>query len=129
MPNQATRLRRKLLGLPTNAKELHFGNETIVVSRLGCKACTSRFIVVGNSPDVLMSWISQLLGAETGFRCFPHQTYTVWVFRSTQEANQAVNRFKDRDHIDLPPFVPQFMRTHPMYLMEVVNPPEELLRL
>ena len=130
MPNQATRGRRKAAGLPTNVQKLICDNDNeLFVSRLGSKICTTRFVVVGNSPLVLMSWIGALLDCGTGFRLYPHQTYTVWVFSSTNDAACAIKRFNERKVIELPCYVPQSMRTHPMYLMNLVNVSKEMERL
>ena len=129
MPNQATRKRRQALNLPTNVKILKCDNETLLVSRLGPKQCTTRFVVVGNSPQVTMCWIGALFGCETGFRLFPHEEYTVWVFKSIHEANSGIDRFKARNTIELPWYVPNWMRKHPMYVMDLVSSTDEYLTL
>ena len=129
MPNQATRRRRRAVDMPTNMKTLKCDERVYRVSRLGDKPCTTRFLVVGNSPDVTMCWIGDLLGSQTGFRLFPHINYTVWKFNSVDEANCAIDRFRSRAIIELPWYVPNLMRTHPMYLMELLNPDTDLVKL
>ena len=130
MPNQSTRIRRREAKLPTNVQTVKCSNgETFRMSRLGSKPCSTQFIVVGNSPDVTLSWIGALLGCEKGFRLYPQETYTVWIFNTKEDASRGVNRFRQRGTAELPVYVPKSMRTSFMYLLEVVDPPPALLKL
>jgi len=130
MPNQATRRRRRQAGLPSNVQRLDDGDKIILVSRLGTKqVASSCFLVLGGSPDVLMSWLSPFMNAGTGFRVECAPSYTVWVYRSIEAASAAIQHFSTRNTMELPPFVPSALRHTYMFLMDVVNPSEDMQRL
>lgn len=138
MPNQATRIRRHRAGLPSNVQTLlddYDNNDdavdaSILVSRLGPKqVASSVFLVLGNSPNVLMSWLTPFTNSQTGIRLDNNPAYTIWFYKTVEEASLAVQQFTTRKTMMLPPFVPDKIRHVPMFLMDVIRPNEHLMYL
>lgn len=131
MPNQATRRRRQQAGLPSNLQKIHEGNDdeaTILASRFGPRqVASSRFLLLGNSPDVLMSWLAPFMNSETGFRLDYNPTYTVWIYDTAEEASYAVQQFNTRT-MKIPEYVPDRIRHMPLFLMDVVRPNANMLK-
>lgn len=75
---------------------------------------------MGNSPDVTMCFIGYLLGSQCGFRLEDHPQYTVWSFPTLDAAGAGVRRFRTRTSIELPCYVPGWMRH--MFLLDVCIP-------
>ena len=141
MPNQATRRRRRQAGLPSNVETLldehneelgwSMDGARILVSRIGpeLQVASSAFLVLGNSPDVLMSWLTPFTNSQTGYRIETNPTYTIWFYKTVEQASFAVQEFKKRKTIKLPDFVPDRIRYVPMFLMNVIRPNEHLTYL
>ena len=114
MPNASTRRRRRKAGLPTYCTRLASGNGELVLTRLPRNAqCRSRYLALGNcSPYALMSWLSRYIWPDDDIRGWrlgpPHEKFTVWVFKTCDDADRARTRFYDSEKV-LPFWVPPNM--------------------
>lgn len=78
--------------------------------------CSSRFLVLGNCPNVLMSWLGAYLHENhhpsSGFICawrLDPDEKTVWIFKTVEHAQMAMDRFHNPNKV-LPGFVSHDLR-------------------
>ena len=136
MPNQKTRFRRRRLGLPTNVLTIptkEYDNP-LMISRIGTKDCSSRFLVLGNCPDVIMNWIGTFIGGTTGFRLQPpYDSFTVWLFHRVSDASDGVSIFRSRFQMQKDRFCSEKMWNYlvknlQLFELCMSSVPKELLR-
>ena len=124
MPNAQTRIRRRNAGKPTyfysavtwfrDKNDIVQEEELIFTRTCADTKCVSRFLILGNCPsNALMLWLQSYLtesdDSSLGFCCAwrleEREDYTVWIFKTVQHAQMALDRFHSpvkKDHLFAP---------------------------